>query len=201
MKPQLNLPKRLMIVVPYKECGILELRNYFLDNEWDVTFLAPNQKHSYQGGRSVLLLPDTGGINANTSYFLKESALPPNVPSQDQALEYFRLNTLSWYRTKQEQGKGTIGILGIGCSAFLTFAELCKGSLFKKGNSLEFGATPVNMECNKDFFHDVPNRIAGLVNPDFEQILRMANLLVKKRDGGVTVTVPNTPPSPIKKLL
>lgn len=179
---------------PYIDCGTISLRNFFLDNEWDVMFLSPDQKHFYQGGKSVLLLPDTGGINANVSYFMREGRLPPDIPPQDQAMEYFRLNTLSWYLKKQEEQRETIGVLGIGYSGFLIFAEALGGSLMKDKSKLVYGHCEKDMDCNENYFHHVRNRIAGLLNPTHEEILRMANILVKKSDGGgqlITVPVPN----------
>lgn len=183
-----------MVLLPYKEANALQIRNFFLDNEWEVVFIGPNQTHKHH--RSVLLLPDTGGINANVSYFLKESALPPNIPPQDQALEYFRLNTLTWYMRQQEQRNARVGILGIGYSAFLTFAECLGGSVYYRKSELHFG---VNKDAESTYVYDdhfinAQKRIAGLVNPSLENILAMANTLLK--GGGndpVPVPVPSRP--------
>lgn len=184
------LEKRLIILQPYTDCKTLAIRNFFLDNEWEVVFISPNQTHKHH--RSVLLLPDSGGINANVSYFLKESTLPPNIPPQDQALEFFRLNTLSWYMRQQEQAQAKVGILGIGYSAFLTFAECLGGSVYYRKSELHFGV------CNDkdtyiydDHFINSTRRIAGLTAPSLENILSMANTLLK---GGGSSTVPVTVP-------
>lgn len=189
----LSVEKRLLIVQPYADCGTLEIRNFFLDREWQVVTISPDQKHYHP--RSVLLLPDSGGINANISYFKRESKLPPNIPPQDQALEYFRVETLSWYMKKQEEGKGRNGILGIGMSSFLTFAEVLGGSVYRKDGEMRFGHVTEDVEVYDSFFHHQKRRVAGIVKPSLVDIYNMANLLLKGRDGedAVPVMVPKSP--------
>jgi hypothetical protein len=188
-----NIEKRLLIMQPYADCGTLEIRNYFLDREWQVVTISPDQKHYHP--KSVLLIPDTGGINANISYFKRESKLPPNIPPQDQALEYFRVETLSWYMKKQDEGKGKNGILGIGMSAFLTFAEVLGGSVYRKDGEMCFGHTTTDSEVNERFFHNRQKRVAGLVSPTLGDIYNMATTLLKGGDGedAVPVMVPKSP--------
>ena len=193
MKPINSYNKKLIIVQPYCDVDAISLRNFFLDAGWDVSIISPDEKHFHK--RSVLLLPDTGGINANVSYFTREAKLPPNVPTQDQAMEFFRLETLSWYLKKREQGTARIGVLGIGYSAFLTFAECLGGSLYKNEDKLVFGHTTAVVDIEHDWFHSKTHRVAGLVQPpSMSHILKMAELLLKGGDGSVVpVTVPNKP--------
>lgn len=118
----MSTKKRILLVETYtrlKHAGkIADLfRSY---SDFEVKRLGPDDKHKHPN--CVVLLPDVG-INANISYFLSSGSIPPNVPPQDQLLEYWKLNMMGYYVNNK------IGICGIGHSAFLIFAELLKGQL------------------------------------------------------------------------
>lgn len=76
----------------------------------------------------VLILPNTGGLNANISYCDKSMLFEP---PQCNRLEYFRLNHLYWY-----VNKGT-PIVGLGHSSWLIFGEVLKGKLFLKDGIID----------------------------------------------------------------
>jgi hypothetical protein len=120
-----KITPRVYIVEPYADSAlkhVQQIRMLFHTWGWEVKKISPDDKTYYEN--SVLVVPDTGGLNACVSYcFTGGSLTPPHVAPQDQAIEWFRLKTLHYY-----VGKG-IPILGLGHSSSLIFAEVVGGGL------------------------------------------------------------------------
>ena len=145
---------------------VYQLRMLFMVNDWQVQLLEHDARTYHP--KSVVLIPDTGGINTNVSYF-RSSA--PGIPPQDQGIERFRLHSMQYWVNKK------VPILGLGYSAFLTFAEL-GGTLYCGKDGLGF-----NHKKGVDIYHDkfFAHNAAGLVNYEIdENIVLLAESLLPK---------------------
>jgi len=143
-----------------------QLRMLFIVNGWQVQLLEHGTRTYHP--RAVLIIPDTGGINTNVSYFTSPA---PGIPPQDQGVERFRLHDFHYWVKKG------VPILGLGYSAFLTFAEL-GGKLYCGSDGLGF-----IQQKNVDIYHDkfFGKNSAGLVDYKVdESIVVLAETLLPK---------------------
>ena len=139
-----TVPKpKILIVEPFGGQYIQQihqLRLLFNKNGWEVRKIEPYDR--IYNPRAVLLIPDTGGLNCNMEYMLEMA----NTPPQDNGIEYFRTHTLHYYVKKN------IPILGLGTSAYLTFAEVCSGKLLFGNDGLSCGASKKKTDVYNDHF-------------------------------------------------
>lgn len=70
-----------------------------------------------------LLLPDTGGLNCNTSGFIPHFRVPPKYKGQDQWMEFWRIEHSEFYINSG------IRTIGFGTSAFLLYVIALGGKL------------------------------------------------------------------------
>lgn len=185
--------KRLLLFEPYGRLKHVDrIANLFRQfPDWQVKKLGPGDRHNPNGVPCVVLLPDTKGIDANKSYFLPEKhSLPPNIPGQDQLLSYWWLNDRQYYVNKN------IGIVGLGTSAFLTFAELCGGNLGCDSQGLLVtGDINKHAYWEKEFFFSSKPLCGGYTGKDLDEDLVV---LIEKYffPGTEEVLVENAPTSP-----
>lgn len=191
-------PPRLLLPEPFGRLKhVQKLRCLFLENGWEVKKVSIGEKTYHEN--AVLILPDTKGINATISYFQSGGTFTvPNIPPQDQAIEHFRLHQLQYFVHRK------IGVLGLGTSAFLIFAEVLRGNLQYGRDGLWYGDSktklldPPGSDSQGRFFHDKP-LAAGLAEYKYnEDLVLFAEKLLPKKGGGelVKITVPNPQPSP-----
>lgn len=188
---------RLLLMEPFGRLKhVNKIRLLFLSHGWQVHKVSPDEKTYATNG--VLLLPDTKGINANVSYFRTGgTACVPHIRPQDQAMEHHRLNSLAYYMQKG------IGVMGLGTSAFLIFAEALQGNLSYGSEGLWFGASRLKLLDPPDnqtgkFFHDKP-RVGGIVEYNInEELVIFAEQFLPRKNGGMEmakVMASTTPPS------
>lgn len=186
---------RVLLLEPYTRVKhVAKLRDMFFANGWQVQKISPDQKTYCED--SILVIPDTGGINANVAYCVSEGLLLPfNCPPQDQAVEYFRLNTLMYYINKKTP------ILGIGMSSYLTFAEVLGGKLFQGPDGISRAVMPKIVDDSQGFLSSIPKKICAgfdqLYSKDVqygEDLIILADKLLKLREGDGTTLVPVTVP-------
>jgi len=137
-------------------------------------------------------------MNGCIGYFHdKDAWMPPNIPPQDQGVEWFRLNSLHHY-VKRE-----MPILGIGYSAYLIFAEVLGGRLSHGKDGMDIGTTTHKIIREDGGFYSYEEGApvcAGLYesDPDGEDIVATAERLLKHgRMGGLLTTAP-VPKKPIQ---
>lgn len=142
---------------------VYKLRMTFLEQDFKVRLLEKDDRPYTNYG--AVLVPDTGGLNSTVGYCIGNVCVPP----QDNAVEYWRLNTLQYFVNKQ------IPIAGIGMSAFLIFAEVLRGKLQYGPDGMSFGAAKKDYELILNGF--VAKNAAGLYQfdplelPDFVRSL------------------------------
>jgi hypothetical protein len=159
---------------------VYKIRMLFLRYGWQVQLLETETRTYHPN--CVLIIPDTGGINTNVSYFKTPA---PGIPPQDQGIESFRLNSLHYWVNKK------VPIIGLGYSAFLTFAEVCGGNLLCGSDGLSFmHRKDVDIYETKFF----GKRAAGFVDYQIdESLISLAESLLPKEappEDEVLVSVP-----------
>jgi hypothetical protein len=167
----------LFLLEPLKRIKhVAKLRDLFVSCGWEVRKISPEQKtfHPY----SVLLVPDTKGINMNLSYFKGNGGRPVFYRGQDNGVEYFRLNTLDYWVKKNTP------ILGLGTSAFVIFAEVLQGVIVTGYEGLSFGRTDSDLLVNNENeFLSLP-KAGGKVNFNLdEELVHFAESLLRKERG------------------
>lgn len=135
---------------------VYKLRMKFLEEDFDVRLIEKNERPYTNYG--AVLVPDTGGINSTVGYCLGNVCVPP----QDNAIEYWRLNTLQYFVNKG------IPIAGIGMSAFLIFAEVLRGKLQYGPDGMSFGSAKKEFEIIPNGF--VAKEAAGLYQFDINEL-------------------------------
>lgn len=198
--------KRLILLEPFRRetsAHVHYVRMLFLSNGWEVQKISPDQKTYHENG--ILLLPDSSGLNGCVSYCMDEDAwMPPNIPAQDQAVEFFRLNVLKYYINKG------IPILGLGYSSLLTFAEVLGGKLIFGQDGMSRGAQKYKIvDDDGVFYSTVPGKICAGFDQYApfeygEELVVTAEKLLSHHGGNkttVTVTVPKPDPPKNTKLV
>lgn len=182
---------RILLLEPYTRVKhVAKLRDMFFANGWQVQKISPDQKAYSED--SILIVPDTGGINSNVSYCgMEDLILPFNCPPQDQGVEYFRLNTLHYYINKK------IPILGIGYSSYLIFAEVLGGKLFQGPDGISRAVLPKIVDDEQGFLSSIPKKVCAGFDQQYskevpfaEDLIILADKLLKLREGDGSNLVP-----------
>jgi len=199
------MKKRLLLLEPYADetmKHVQEIRMLFINNGWEVQKLTPDCKTYHEN--SVLIIPDTGGLNGNASYcFNADSWMPPHVKPQDQGVEYFRLNRLLYYVQKH------IPVIGLGYSAYVIFAEVLKGTLQFGPDGMSVGTSKIKAHLETELFfcpqkHYVCGGMFAEKNQNYgEELIIFAEQMLKYggQGGNVKVPVPNPPSDTSTKLI
>ena len=189
------MKKRIIVVAPYTKIPKTnDIRLGFLAYpDWEVRLISPNERHYHQN--AVLLIPDTHGLNTACDTFLRgENVLPAPCPAQDQAVEYFRLNTMQWYIDKN------VPILGIGYSALLIFADICRGLLMWGPDGLcATGDLTVKSKVFWDgefFVQKDPVLAGGLLQYSIEEVVVAAEKLLTMSGSAPVEVAAEIPPTP-----
>lgn len=191
--------KRILLYEPWGRLKhVAKIRDLFLSfPDWEVKKLGPGDTHKHPN--CCVILPDTKGINANHSAFHQGGdCIPPNVPPQDQLMQYFLLNTVGHYMHSK------IGVCGIGHTGFAIFAELLRGKLAVDNKGLLATGNIHEKAYWKDDEHFVASKplCAGYtgttLDEDFVVFVEEAFFSDKEK---VPVMVENNPPVPPKSSL
>lgn len=202
---------RVYIVDPYSDDllrHVQQVRMLFFSWGWEVKKISPDDRSYHEN--CIVLLPDTGGLNACELYCLEGGTnLPPHVRPQDQGIEWFRLKTLHYYVQKG------IPVLGLGYSSYLTFAEVLRGQLIfgpdgitreAAGEKLPYKEDTEGFKCFK------PHKVCGgldAIQPHLygEELIVLADELLKyhgkggRKTSNVLVPVPTSPNNRADKLI
>lgn len=135
--------KRLVLILePLGESDTKSMKIEVLTSGERVRILSPDELTP----GDVLIIPDTGGFNLNTSGIYPHFTVPPAfTQGQDQWVEFFRVNdVLRWYLDKK------IPVIGYGTSALLLYTEALGGKIGFDGRNI----IPFKSNTSKGYFYN-----------------------------------------------
>lgn len=169
------MKKAFILIPPTATKQATDTADLFRRDGWQVQFIDESTR-SYHPN-AVVIIPDTKGLNVNVEYVkIKSFSFPP----QDQLVEAFRLNSLFYWVKKKTP------VIGIGTSAYLTFAELCQGTLIFGPHGMSIGAS--KQPCVVEDAYFLGEKCGGLWTYDEDELLLLAaKLLTGPEPQGVLI--------------